>query len=804
VSFILPLVTILFTLTLGTLLYLGVQPPAWQYALLPLSLVSAALGGTWPGGVRALAIALSTVLLAVLVAGSALQAREHAHTDLPDGLCAMRVVGGARPATDEPSYVVEIAACQSWGQWYARPVRVRLVGLQQSWLMTVGDEVLLLVEPLRMRERQHAWAYDPAAAMFTMGLQGTVRARGEAILVDVSPSWSRVIDMARVRAERLVLTRTWGRERGVILAMLTGSRGELDEGVRQTFASTGAAHVLAVSGMHLVLLCQGLFVLLSQVLTRIPAVVERVGARRAAVLILIPLTIAYVQLTGAPASAVRAGVMMVVMLAAEWFDRPGAGIHALCASVMGMVLWCPWWVFDAGFQLSIGATGALVVHARVYRPRRPIQMPRWKRTAWAVVDSLRVSTVASFGTAPILLWHFGELPLLSPLTNLLIVPALADITMPASAIAVVLDLLHVPGVVLVWWVTQYSAWFSLTCADLLGGLLSWSFVWGRPSLAGLLGWTLLACASPWLMDRRRMTTAALFACSLLLLDLPPRWSPSGELRLHAIPVGQGDCTLVELPDGTALLVDAGGGGRNPAMVGMRSVLPYVRGLGYANVETFIVTHADSDHIGGFSGLWTGLRPSSVQVPTFDLSRLAAMDFLRAAARFDAEWQVASGRTQTTWLGPVAAHWFGTGSQLDENNGGLVMQLCLHTVCALLPGDVEAVREQELVAHYGDRLRSTFMNVPHHGSSTSSTPAFLDAVRPLAATIQLGAHNRFGFPHEQTTQALHERRIRAYRTDQGDAWIFATDGNRWRMQQPVPLRLARSDGLRRWLNDRLRR
>jgi competence protein ComEC len=144
------------------------------------------------------------------------------------------------------------------------------------------------------------------------------------------------------------------------------------------------------------------------------------------------------------------------------------------------------------------------------------------------------------------------------------------------------------------------------------------------------------------------------------------------------------------------------------------------------------------------------------------------------------------------------HWFGTGSRLDENNGGLVMQLCLHDVCALLPGDVEAEREQELVARFGERLRSTFMNVPHHGSSTSSTPAFLDAVRPLASTIQLGAHNRFGFPHETTLQSLHERRIRAYRTDEGDAWVFATDGNHWRMQQPVAMRLMRSDGLRAWL------
>jgi competence protein ComEC len=803
-SFILPLVMVVFTITVGTLLSLGLESPEWLFLLLPLSLLSAAFGGVWPGRVRVVAILASTILLGVVVAGSALQVRANAEAELPDGLCAMRVVGGARPATEEPVYVVEIAACQSWGHWYERRVRVSLIGVQQPWLMTVGDEVLLLVEAQRMREQQHAYAYDPAAAMFAMGLHGTVRARGEAILLNASPSWSRAIDRVRLRAERLVMTRTWGRERGVILAMLTGSRGELDDGVRQTFASTGAAHVLAVSGMHLVLLCQGLFVLLSQVLTRIPSVVERVGARRAAVLILIPLTIAYVQLTGAPASAVRAGVMMVVMLAAEWFDRPGAGIHALCASVIGMALWCPWWVFDAGFQLSVGATGALVVHARVYRPKRPFSAPRWKRVVWAIADSLRVSTVASFGTAPILLWHFGEMPLLSPLTNLLIVPALADITMPASAIAVVLDLMHVPGVVVVWWVAQYSAWFSLACADLFGGLLSWSFVWGRPSLVGLLGWTLLASASPWFMERRRITTAALIAGCFLLLDLPPRWSPSDELRLHAVPVGQGDCTLVELPDGTALLVDAGGGGRNPAAVGTRSVLPYVRALGYSNIQTFIVTHADSDHIGGFSGLWTALRPLSVQVPAFDLSRRAAMDFLRAAARFEAEWQAVGRRTQTTWLGSVAVHWFGTNTRFDENNGGLVLQLCLRDVCALLPGDVEAEREQELVARFGDRLQSTFVNVPHHGSSTSSTPAFLDAVRPLAATIQLGAHNRFGFPHAPTLQALRDRRVRTYRTDEGDAWTFATDGNRWRMQQPVSMRLMRSDGLRHWLSGCLRR
>jgi competence protein ComEC len=787
----LPLVTLGWCIGLAMALVLPALPPAdlapalWVgCALTPLLLVA------WNLSARRLplrllhaaALGLALGALVPLVrapAGDPLRAPAR-------GLCLVQGIEGARPASERASFLVRVHACRTAdGAWWSPRVRTRIVGAGAGgWIPTAGDLAWGVLEPLPRRQALHPLAWDPARADGLQGIEATCRLPAEQLLyAGHTQSLLRPLDRLRIRMERLVLTRLDEGSRGVVLAMLTGTRGELDPDIRRLFAATGAAHVLAVSGMHLVLLGQAVLGGLTWVLLRVPPVTRTVGARRMAMLCMIPAVVAYVVLTGAPASAVRAGLMMGCLLVAGWLERPSAGLHALCAATVWMTAWEPAWLLDAGFQLSVTATGSLVGHAMVWRarwhPAEGVRLWRWGVAAlrWCV-DGLRVSWVATLGTAPVLLWHFGELPVLSPFTNLMVVPALAQGSLPLAVLGCALDLAGVPGAAWVWWACERCTRFSLEVARDHASWLGWALVWGRPRGWDLVGWAWLACLSPWCCHRRWQLPLWTVAVALLALQPPPWWRPPDTLRLHAIPVGQGDALLIQWPGGGTWLVDGGGEGRDPTTTGVRHVLPYLRALGIGRVDVLLATHQDADHLGGIIGLLPHLRPREVRVSGLDLHRSLARRLRADAARLDIPIRFLRRHRGDEHPAPgVTVTWMGTDAPLGDNDASLVFRMCLHEVCALMTGDAEAARERLLLRSSHD-LRASLLKLGHHGSRTSSTPAFLDRVRPQTVVASLGLANRFGFPHPQTEASLAARRLHLHRTDQGRVPVWETDGGAW--------------------------
>ena len=276
-------------------------------------------------------------------------------------------------------------------------------------------------------------------------------------------------------------------------------------------------------------------------------------------------------------------------------------------------------------------------------------------------------------------------------------------------------------------------------------------------------------------------------------------APTGGLRITALDVGQGDSLLVEFPDGRAMLVDGGGMVGSGIDLGRRVLLPELAARRRRRIDIVVVTHPHPDHFLGFltalpelevGEVWeSGL--ASATDPDGALARLLrTLGDRGAVLRRPAELCRGThsfGGAEVRVLAPCP----GFDGLASANDNSIVLQLRLGSRSALLVGDAERETEARLVATYGTSLKADLLKVGHHGSRTSSTPAFLAAVAPEVAIISSGVRNRFGHPARVTLDALASRSIDVRRTDRKGAIVFWTDGKTFGLTNIVDARRARA-------------
>jgi competence protein ComEC len=588
------------------------------------------------------------------------------------------------------------------------------------------------------------------------------------------------VDAARA-AVRARIEATFPTETAPLARALVLGENDLEEDDRNAFRDSGLSHLLAVSGTHLVMAVLAFGRGLRAVLARVGWLARRVDVGRISAAICAPAAWLYADFAGGSGSALRAAAMIAVAMAARGLGARPCAKRALGWSLVLGAAVEPLAGADISFLLSVGATAGLLAS----QGGGEVRVEGWRRFLAMVRGAALATVAATAACAPVLLLMSGGLPLYGVAANLLAAPI-------GELAALPLCLLHA----VTWWAPSIEQGLAVCGAGALELVRTIAHAsadahfmlelppptsWQLTTLAIGVGASLFA-------PKRKRFALAMMVVVLVGLELHQRGqgAPQGRLRVTALDVGQGDSLLVDLPDGSLMLVDGGGLVGSPLDTGARVVLPALRARRRGHVDIAVLSHPHPDHYLGFLTVLAQVPVGELWISGLELTRDGQ---LRRAVE-ELEGRGTRVRLANELCGqPLAfagaeARVLGPCPSFDEDEGAndnsLVIRIALGRRAVLLTGDAEEHEEAALLAS-GQELAADLLKVGHHGSRTSSTPAFLAAVRPSAALVSCGVRNRFGHPHGVTVDKLDAAQILTLRTDLEGAVLWETDGEgaRWR-------------------------
>ncbi|MDP2054795.1 MAG: DNA internalization-related competence protein ComEC/Rec2, partial [Acidobacteriota bacterium] len=586
----------------------------------------------------------------------------------------------------------------------------------------------------------------------------------------------------------------------VATAILIGDRGSLDRDVERRLQEAGTYHVIAISGGNIAILA-GL------ILGALWWLRIRDGwAAGAAVAVLAW----YAFVAGGGPSVTRATVMAAIYLSLRMIDQRTAPSHAMALTAAAVLVVTPLAVADVGFWLTFGATAAIVV-GTTRLGSNGFQAPSPKPQAVLlrpVVLLIVASACAEAALMPIGALVFQRVTLAGLVVNLVAVPCMA-IVQVASMVTAALDAAGADSGATLAGLATHLAVRGLIDSAALVDLAPW-LTWRvpSPSMAVVAAYYICLIAAVFyheghegshegreptpfgiqkslLRVLRDVTSRASWLAIALFTWIaiaPPTLARSfgdGRLHLTVMDVGQGDAMLVTLPNGRTLMVDSGGVSlRGDFDIGDRVIGPALRARGIVRLNYLAITHSDPDHIGGAASLVKDFTPREVWAGTFVANHAPTVKLQGASDRNRSAWRwlqqgdrLELGGVELRVHHPPLPDW---ERQKVRNDDSLVIELRYGQVSMLLTGDIGREVEQALIPTL-DLLPIVVLKSPHHGSGTSSSQAFLDAVNPDVVVISNGRGNPYGHPVPHVLERYRGSGAQVLRTDQDGQIELATDG-----------------------------
>jgi competence protein ComEC len=569
--------------------------------------------------------------------------------------------------------------------------------------------------------------------------------------------------------------RSWLRERimaalpgkpyaGVLVALVVGDQRGVSQSDWAIFNRTGISHLISISGLHITMIA-GLFASLVFWLWRhsfftgaqLPL---RLPAQKAAALAGAGMALLYVLLAGFGVPAQRTLYMISVVAAALWAGRITSVSHVLCLALAAVLLLDPWAVLWPGFWLSFGAVGAILYSSvgrtlQLASDEAPTPLRKWRAT---LAGAARTQYAITLGLVPLTLLLFSQVSLVSPIANALAIPLVSLLVTPLALLGSVLPMPLATWVLgmahgLIEWLALFLGWLNALPLA----------VWSAPTPAPWIFLLALAGAA-WLLAPRGWPVRwlGLMGWLPLLLNVPAH-PGAGQMWITAFDVGQGMALLVET-ERHRLLYDTGPFYSAASNGGNRVILPYLKARGIGRLDAVVVTHNDSDHAGGALSIFDGIQVdwvASSLAPETAMVRTAS-HHRRCVAGQNWSWD----GIRFEMLHPAPEDY--QNSKAKSNALGCTLKITSGAQSILLPADIGKEQEARLLAADPDRLRATVLLAPHHGSGTSSSLAFLQAVQPQLALFQVGYRNRYGHPKQEVFERYGNLGIQRLRNDEAGA------------------------------------
>lgn len=636
----------------------------------------------------------------------------------------IKVIGTIQqiPETSEEvlSFEFKIKETQPKDLW-PNPGRVKIHWRDPITPIKVGEEWQFFLRLKRPRSYSNLGSFDRERQFFQKRLVA------EGYVVDELPYQKRansgfgyLIDRVRSYLKNLIFHSLEGKHfLGIINALVIGEKDKITFDQWQVFKNTGTAHLMAISGLHIGLVASFAFMFTRFIGYLLPLSLRKIPVQWLAALVSIIIASGYAVLAGFSIPTQRALTMVILLMVGILRRRCYSLARNYFLALGGVLLLDPLSTLSLGFWLSFSAVGIILYGMR---GRLNIKGAWWR---WG-----RLHGIIFLGLAPLSLASFGSLSLSSPLANLIAIPWVSLWVIPCSLVGIFIGLIH-----------NQAGTILLKIAEYFMALL-WPLL---KTLSTLPHWT-------WSPAYLSNTHLILFFIGILLL-LAPRGIPgkgmgiiwllpffltkptrieSNQALITVLDVGQGLATIVETKK-HLLVFDTGPKLSAYSDTGEKVILPFLKSRGRKSIDMLVISHGDMDHIGGAYSILNSLPVGMILTSEPELFPGKQ----KMSCHSNQQWQWDGVKFEI--LHPDSKNF------KKRNDYSCVLKVTTKVSSALLTADIEVPSERRLLERVSSKLKSTVMLVPHHGSRTSSSLEFIQAVNPEYAIIPVGYHNRYGHP-----------------------------------------------------------
>jgi len=755
----------------GTALQLQ-QPGLWAAAVY----IALAAGGAvvaWFGR-RSLLAVLAVAALAFGCAGW--RAAERLADALPAALEGQDIVVTGvvaqmpRSSVTGTRFVFDVEGATRQGSVVHVPQRISLgwyrgfdgdAGLAGPGLeLRAGQRWRLTVRLKQPHGSMNPHGFDLELWLFEQGIRagGYVRASPGAVAEKLADDVAHPFERLRQRVRDAIVARVGdSTAAGVLAALAIGDQAAIERDDWDLFRATGVAHLMSISGLHVTMFAWLAGALAGWLWRRSGRLMLALPAPQAARLSGLLAAGLYSVLAGWGVPAQRTVWMIAVVVLLRSFGLRWPLAAVLLAAAVVVTALDPWAMLQPGFWLSFVAVAMLIGSEPVTAVIGPAPVGWRGRLKALLRGGLRTQLIATVGLAPLSMVFFQQISLVGFAANLVAIPVVTLLVTPLALLGALAPPLWLAAAAIVQALLAYLG--MLAGAPLAVWSAGAAPAWGVA--AGLLGGALLVLPLPWRLR-------ALGLPLLLPLLWPPiERPPPGRFEAVAADIGQGTAVLVRTAR-HLLVYDTGPQYSPDADAGQRVLLPLLRARGEPRVDLLVLSHRDGDHVGGAASLIAGMPVAEISSSLAEDHPLLASG--RPHRRCEAGQSWAWDGVRFEMLHPTAAE---HAAATKPNAVSCVLRVQGENTRLLLAGDIEAAQEAALLARGAD-LRSEVLLVPHHGSRTSSTAPFIDAVGPRTAVVQAAYRSRFHHPAPDVVERYLERGIDVIRSDTCGAWTLPSN------------------------------
>ena len=634
------------------------------------------------------------------------------------------------------------------------PSKLRLSWYYPDQAIKAGQYWSFTIKLKRPHGSLNPGGFDYERWLFTQGIgaAGYVRPDSKPVLLGRDSAWTNIFVWRQRITDRLSFLLSESPSLGLIKALTIGDGNGITQQQWDVFRKTGTTHLVVISGSHVGLIAGLAYFLVLKVWAWTGLL--RWSPQRVAAVAAMLVAVFYAGLAGFSVPAQRAVIMLAVVMLAIILQRNTRPFNTLAVALFAVLAFDPLAVLAVGFWLSFLAVSLIIY----------VVAGRLSKSGY-MLEGIKINWATSVGLSPLLLFFFQQVSLISPLANFIAVPVISLLAVPLSLLAVVLmfgfPLLASKLFMVVDTALQGLWWLLVRLAELPLATIShaqpsvWALVFALPGVLLLLA-------------PRGMPARWLSLIMFLPLVFTPANKPkAGSINMTLLDVGQGLSVVVQT-ENHWLVYDTGAKFSAESDMGRSVVLPFLRRQGADKIDRLIISHGDNDHIGGALSLMHGMPTE--QVLTSVPQQLSDYSPLMCEAGQSWSWD----NVTFTLLSPQ--HPF-----VSDNDNSCVLKIESEQGAVLLTSDIEMAAESWLVETYGNHLKAKVLISPHHGSKTSSTYEFLQAVQPVYVLIPAGYRNQFGHPHQEVLDRYQQIKAQWLNTADSGAISLGVKDGLWQVQ-----------------------